>query len=161
MSLMKRERRTAWPLDMVWTDDPLDRAFRDMFQDFLSGRGLMDKAFEGSKLMRVEEFLEDDNTCVIRAELPGIDPDKDVEISVSDGVLHVHAEREERKEEERPDGYRSEFSYGSFERNIRLPEGATEEDIKASYNDGILEIRVPAPAAKEVKPAAKIPIQRA
>ncbi len=120
----------------------------------------MDRFFEGrTGLMRVEEYVEDD-TCVIRAELPGIDPDKDVEISIEDGLLHVRAEREERKEEERPSGYRSEFHYGSLHRSIRLPEGTTEADIKATYKNGILEVRVPAPKAVEEAPAkAKIPIE--
>lgn len=158
MSLIKRERRAAWPVDTMWSEDWFDQAFRDMFRDFLSSEGQLGKAFEGmSNLMRVEEFVEGD-TCVIRAELPGIDPEKDVEISVSDGIMHLQAVRRERSEEERPDGYRSEFRYGSLERRFRLPQGTTEKDIKATYHDGILEVRVPAP--KQVKPAARIPIAR-
>ncbi|HET9760936.1 MAG TPA: Hsp20/alpha crystallin family protein [Nocardioidaceae bacterium] len=158
MSLIKRERRAAWPVDTMWSEDWFDQAFRDMFRDFLSSEGQLGKAFEGmSNLMRVEEFVEGD-TCVIRAELPGIDPDKDVEISVSDGIMHLQAVRRERSEDERPDGYRSEFRYGSLERRFRLPQGTTEKDIKATYHDGILEVRVPAP--KQVKPAARIPIAR-
>lgn len=160
MSLMKREQHSGWPLDMVWPEDRIDRAFRDMFRSFFGGEGWPERPFEGmSHLLRVEEFIEGD-TCVIRAELPGIDPSKDVEISVVDGILHLRAEREERKEEDRPDGYRSEFHYGSLERSIRLPEGATEKDIKATYKDGILEVKVPAPKAAEPKPAKKIPIAR-
>ena len=158
MSLIKRERRAAWPVDTMWSEDWFDQAFRDMFRDFLSSEGQLGKAFEGmSNLMRVEEFVEGD-TCVIRAELPGIDPAKDVEISVSDGIMHLQAVRRERSEDERPDGYRSEFRYGSLERRFRLPQGTTEKDIKATYHDGILEVRVPAP--KQVKPAARIPIAR-
>ena len=158
MSLIKRERRAAWPVDTMWSEDWFDQAFRDMFRDFLSSEGQLGKAFEGmSNLMRVEEFVEGD-TCVIRAELPGIDPDKDVEISVSDGIMHLQAVRRERSEDERPDGYRLEFRYGSLERRFRLPQGTTEKDIKATYHDGILEVRVPAP--KQVKPAARIPIAR-
>ena len=158
MSLIRRERRPAWPMDTMWSEDWVDQAFRDMFRDFLSGEGQLGKAFEGmSNLIKVEEFVEGD-TCVIRAELPGIDPEKDVEISVADGIMHLQAVRKERSEEERPEGYRSEFRYGSLERRFRLPQGTTEEDIKASYHDGILEVRVPAP--KQAKPAAKIPIAR-
>lgn len=157
MSLIRRDR-PAWPLDTMWGEDWVDRAFRDMFRDFLTGEGQLGKAFEGmSNLMKVEEFVEGD-TVVIRAELPGIDPEKDVEISVADGIMHLQAVRRERSEEERPEGYRSEFRYGSLERRFRLPQGTTEQDIKATYQDGILEVRVPAP--KQVKPAAKIPIAR-
>jgi len=153
MSLVKREN--AWPLDVVLTEDRVDRMFRDMF------RGLLGDSWAGlpeGRPIKVEEFVED-GTVVIRAELPGIDPDEDVDITVADGVLHVVATREERSEEERPEGYRSEFHYGSLERHIRLPECAEADDITATYRDGILEVRIPAPADIE-KPAAKVEITR-
>jgi HSP20 family protein len=155
MSVMKRERR---PMELSWPEDRIDRVFRDMFRDFFTRGIAMDRFFEGwPNPMHVEEFAEGD-TWVIRAELPGIDPDKDVDIDVSDGVLHVQARREERKEEERPSGYHSEFHYGTFQRSIRLPEGATEADVKATYEDGILEVRVPVPKA-EAKTPTKVPIE--
>ena len=131
-----------------------------MLRNFFTGEGMLDRVFQtGSHLMRVEEYLDGD-TCVIRAELPGIDPDKDVEISVADGVLHLRAEREEHTEERRPEGYRSEFHYGSLARSIRLPEGATEADVSATYKDGILEIRVPAPKEAATAAPTKIQISR-
>ena len=113
---------------------------------------------ESPESMRVEEFTEG-NDAVVRVEMPGIDPDKDVEISVTDHTLRVHAERREGTETEEKGGYRSEFRYGSFTRTVSLPTGATEKDVKATYKDGILEVRVPIDkAAAESK---KIPIQRA
>lgn len=162
MSLMKSEAKSVWPLDRVWSEDRIERAFRDLFRGFFSGEGMLDTVLDtGPGLMRVEEILEDE-TLVIRAEMPGIDPEKDVDISVSDGFLHIHAEREERTEEERQNGYRSEFRYGTFERSLELPEGTVESDITASYKDGILEVRVPAPPAlEEVAPEpVRIPIQK-
>jgi HSP20 family protein len=86
---------------------------------------------------RVEEYLED-GTYVLRAELPGLDPAKDVEILVRDGVLTVNAERRV----ERKDGGRSEFHYGAFTRSVALPQGAREDDITATYADGILIVKV-------------------
>jgi HSP20 family molecular chaperone IbpA len=86
---------------------------------------------------RVEEFLED-GTYVLRAELPGLDPAKEVEILVRDGVLTVNAERRE----ERKESGRSEFHYGAFTRSVLLPQGAQEDDISATYADGILIVRV-------------------
>lgn len=101
-------------------------------------------------LLRIEEFRED-GTLVVRADLPGIDPDSDVELSVSDGMLYIHALR---REEEK--GYlRRELRYGSLSRALPLPEGITESDITATYKAGILEIRVPEP---KQEPAKKIPI---
>lgn len=108
--------------------------------------------------MRVEEFV-DDETLVVRAELPDLDPDKDVELSVSDGLLHIHAEREEKSEHKEKDSYRSEFRYGSFRRTIALPPGTSDEDIQATYKDGVLEVR--APMMKETKPpVTRVPITR-
>jgi len=158
MSLIKRERHLGWPLETVWSQDLVDTAFGDMFRNFFGGEGVLDRA-QGAHALRLEEFLEDD-TCVIRAELPGIDPEKDVDISIADGVLHLRAEREERSEEKRPDGYRSEFHYGLLARSIRLPEGATEADVTASYKDGILEVRVPAPKPAVEPTPTKIPVAR-
>lgn len=96
--------------------------------------------------IRVEEERRDDHV-VIRAELPGIDPDKDVEITLSEGMLHIRAERRQEIKEESEGRVRSEFRYGSFERSLPLPKGATEQDVQASYRDGILEITVPVAAA--------------
>lgn len=96
----------------------------------------------GEDLIRVDEF-RDGSTEVIRAELPGIDPAKDVELTVADGVLRIKAERrtDERSEDK---GYtRHEMRYGSLTRTLPLPEGVQESDISASYRDGILEVRVP------------------
>lgn len=150
MSLIRRERHPVWPPQTAWSQDLVDSAFSDVFGTLFGGE---------TQVMRVEEYLEDD-TCVIRAELPGIDPDKDVEITVADGVVHLRAEREERSDEERPDGYRSEFRYGRLTRSIRLPQGADETDVTASYRDGILEIRVPAPEAGSAPALTRIPIAR-
>jgi HSP20 family protein len=158
MSVIKRESRTAWPaMEFAWPDERIDRAFRDMFRDFFAGRALGERFADGlANPIHLEEFVDND-TCVIRAELPGIDPDKDVEITVADGVLDLRAHREERTEDKRPDGYRSEFHYGSFRRAIRLPKGMKEEDVKATYKDGILEVRVP---IGELTPApTKIPVE--
>lgn len=109
--------------------------------------------------MRVEERVEDD-TYVLRAELPGIDPDEDVEIFVQDGMVTIKAERhEEVKSEEEKGTYRTEFHYGSFSRTLPLPAGADESAVSASYADGILEVRVPVGAPETPEPRT-VPITR-
>lgn len=91
----------------------------------------------------VEEFVDGD-TLLVRAELPGIDPEQDVEIIVSDNMLHLQAERHQDVQAMGANGLaRQEFHYGSFSRSIPLPAGAKEDDIEAHYNDGILEVRMP------------------
>lgn len=150
--LLKRQRREVEP-----TEEP--DVFDRMFDDWMSmwpfrGFGRFPR-WASDDLIRVDEF-RDNGALVVRAELPGIDPEKDVEVTVADGMLHIQAERrEEEKTEDR--GYlRRELRYGSFARSLPLPVGVTESDIKASYKDGILEIRLPAP-----EPATKkIPISR-
>jgi HSP20 family protein len=93
-------------------------------------------------LIRLEDEIEDGH-YVIRAELPGIDPAKDVDITVTDGQLTIKAERSEKKQSKG----RSEFSYGSFMRSVTLPAGADEDDITASYDKGILTVSVALPDA--------------
>ncbi|ORA22616.1 Hsp20/alpha crystallin family protein [Mycobacterium aquaticum] len=89
-------------------------------------------------LMRIEDEVTEEH-YELRAEIPGIDPGSDVHITVSDGQLTVKAERTERVDI----NSRSEFSYGSFLRTVTLPAGADEEAITASYDRGILTVRVP------------------
>lgn len=157
MSLIRL--RSLWPVEPTWTDERIDRMFHTMIRDLFAGGAVASPLLdEPPSTLRIEEFLEDD-VAVIRAELPGIDPEKDVEITVTDGVLHLSARREERAEEKRPDSYRSEFRYGSFERHLRLPEGTTEADVKASYKDGILEVRVPMPTPLPEPAVTKVPIE--
>ena len=107
-------------------------------------------------LLPIEEFRED-GTLVVRADLPGIDPDKDVELTVSDGMLYIHAERREEKKREETGYLRRELRYGSLSRALPLPKGTTESDITAAYEAGILEIRVPEPKQETAK---KIPISK-
>jgi HSP20 family molecular chaperone IbpA len=86
---------------------------------------------------------------VVRAELAGIDPAKDVEVTVGSGYLNIHAERYDQTETK----HRSEFRYGSFTRSLPLPAHVNEDDVTASYADGILEISVG--MHKEKKEAVK------
>jgi HSP20 family protein len=117
----------------------------------------LDRMFEGAEPMRVEEFRDGD-TLVVKAEMPGIDPDTDVEIDVSDHTLRLRAERRQESRSEEAGRVRSEFSYGSFARQVPLPVGATEDDVKATYKDGILEVRIPIDSGRAE--ARKIPVQR-
>ena len=124
--------------------------FADFFSAFPSFAGI--RSTFDTRLMRLEDETVD-GRYEVRAEIPGIDPEKDVNITVRDGQLTIKAERSEKKEF---DG-RSEFSYGSFVRTVSLPAGANEDDIKATYDKGILSVSVavsaPASAEKHVKVA--------
>ena len=119
--------------------------FSELFTTFPSFAGL--RPVVDTRLMRLEDEIKE-GRYEVRAEIPGIDPSKDVDITVRDGELTIKAERTEQKEF----NGRSEFSYGSFVRTVSLPAGANEDDIKATYDKGILTVSV---AVSEPKPAEK------
>jgi HSP20 family molecular chaperone IbpA len=102
--------------------------------------------------LRIEDYVEDD-TYVVRAEIPGIDPEKDLEVTLEEDVLTISGER---KEEQR-DRNHSELHYGSFTRSVRLPRHARTEDVNATCHDGMLEVRVQLDAAPA--PRRSIPVQ--
>jgi len=131
--------------------------FDHLFEEWLRMMPFRSMAFsrrlEAGDLIRVEEFRED-GALVVRADLPGIDPDKDVELTVSHGMLRIEAERREEEKREEKGYLRREVRYGSFSRSLSLPEGVTEADIAATYKDGVLEIRIPEPKREEAKKIA-------
>ncbi|MEU6541283.1 Hsp20/alpha crystallin family protein [Streptomyces sp. NPDC047000] len=108
----------------------------------------------GTHGIRVEEHLED-GTYVLRAELPGIDPAEDVEITVAEGMLTLRAERTEKSTEK----HRTEFRYGTFTRSVRLPAGARGDEATAEYKDGVLTVTVPVP--EKESGAKTIPVRHA
>ncbi len=112
------------------------------------------RGFGLTSYVRVEDYLED-GTYVLRAELPGIDPDRDVSLTVENGMLTI---RGERREEEK-DKNRHELHYGAFTRSVPLPREVSPDDIRATYTDGVLEVRVPRPT-KEAEPVP-IKVERA
>jgi HSP20 family molecular chaperone IbpA len=95
---------------------------------------------------RVEDYTED-GTYTIRAELPGLDPEKDVEVTVESGMLTIHAERREETKADR----HSEFKYGSLTRSVTLPQGTDPDKITASYDKGILKVTIPVPEGAKPK----------
>lgn len=103
--------------------------------------------------VRVEDFVED-GEYVLRAELPGIDPDKDLSVQVDGNIVTI---RGERSEETRTKN-RRELHYGSFSRSVTLPTGVDATGIRADYTDGVLELR--ASMSEADTEARTIPIQR-
>jgi HSP20 family protein len=119
----------------------------------------LDPADEPARI-RVDEYV-DDRTLVGRAALPGVDPAKEIEGSVANGVLHIGAERQEKGRQSDKDLAHSVLRYGSFKRNVPLPKGVRDEDIKASYRDRVLEVRTPIPqAGGPASEEKRLPISR-
>jgi len=105
--------------------------------------------------MRVEDFVQD-GSYVIRAELPGIDPEKDVTVTVAGGILTIKAERHE----ESTGKHHSEFRYGTFSRSVALPAGADEDHIEATCSHGVLEVTVKLAAKDTDTGARQIPVRQ-
>ena len=119
-TLLHRDPKTIFPDLVDWFEEP-----------FLTLRPYLGQP------IKIEEYVEDDH-YMIRAELAGIDPEKDVEVMVGSGYLTIRAQRSDKIETK----HRSEFRYGSFSRTIGLPAHADEDAITASYRDGILTISI-------------------
>ena len=92
---------------------------------------------------------ETDKEVVYALDLPGI-PEEDISIEFEDGALTVSAERERTQEVSDDKLYRYERRFGSFSRTIGLPQGVSEDQIKAAYDNGVLEIHVAKP--EQAKP---------
>jgi HSP20 family protein len=90
------------------------------------------------------EMYQRNNELVVRADLPGINRE-DITVDITDDAVTIQGERQQDEESERGGVYRSERRYGSFCRVISLPEGAITEQAKALFNEGVLEITMPAP----------------
>ena len=110
--------------------------------------------FLTGQVFRLEEAMQDDR-YVVRAELPGLDPENDIEVIVEGRILTIRAER--RQQDNGP--CRSEFRYGSLARAVTLPGRVEAADVSARYDKGVLEVSVP---VSVVKPeGTRIPIENA
>lgn len=97
---------------------------------------------------------------VVTLELPGVDVEKDVDIEVAEGRLTISGERRDMTEDRDKDGQVlvRELRYGSFRREFALPEGITADNVEATYDKGLLEVRVREVTKPEVPPQ-KVRIQ--
>jgi HSP20 family protein len=109
--------------------------------------------FAGEHWLPEVDVLEKEGQVVIRADLPGVKKE-DVQVAIEGDLLTIRGSRHEEKEVKEKDYYRSERSMGEFQRTIALPDGTSAEAIKASYQDGVLEVTIPrpnAPASKRIE----------
>jgi HSP20 family protein len=96
----------------------------------------------------VVDVYDNDDSIVIKAELPGIDKEG-IEIDVKDRVLTLKGERSSESEVKDDNYYRRERSFGKFERAFNLPADVDPDKIKADYKDGVLKIDIPKPEEKK------------
>jgi len=124
----------------------IDRLFDDFSPSLAVGRDLSE--------VRCRMDVADTKEGVeLTVELPGLD-EKDVEVTVSDGLLTVSGQKKFETEQKDKNYRFVERGYGSFSRSVALPEGVKVDDIKASLNKGVLKVTVPTPAKPEAKKIA-------
>ncbi|RLB07000.1 MAG: Hsp20/alpha crystallin family protein [Deltaproteobacteria bacterium] len=119
--------------------DTLRREMDRLWDRFFSERPL---EWLGGQWTPSLDVSETKDKVVVKAEIPGIDP-KDIDVSLSNGVLTIKGEKKQEREEKDENYHLVERSYGSFSRAVRLPAEVQEDKVKASYKDGVLKITLP------------------
>ncbi len=144
----------------LWPDE-LDRFFDRAMRGFRPRRRFL-RGFPA--LWREEAWMPDmdvfdrEGKTVMRLDLPGIRRE-DIEVEVQGDTLVIRGHREEEKEVKEEHYYCAERATGEFSRAITLPEGVLAESIDATYQDGILEVVIPKPAATETPASAKVQVR--
>jgi len=155
----EKETRAVTPwrpfMDLTRWDRDMDRMMDDFF-----GRRFRpwwpDRWFRTDEMevrAPVVDVFEDKNDIVIKAELPGMDKDN-IEVNLTDNTLTIKGEKKKEEEVKEENYYRCERAYGSFVRSVELPKAVHADKVKASFKNGILEVRVPKTEeakAKEIK----------
>jgi HSP20 family protein len=102
----------------------------------------------GRRWLPAMDLVEDGGEYVLKADLPGLS-EEDVNIEVEDNVLTISGERKSEHEERKDGYYRVERASGSFSRSLTLPEGVDPESVRASFERGVLEVRIPKPEQRK------------
>jgi HSP20 family protein len=136
----------------------IDRLFDQFFRGFnLPMRGGFDafSALEGNLLKPRVDLSATDNEYLLTVEIPGVS-EKDVSVDISNGAMTIKGEKKLEKEDKDKDYYRIERSYGSFQRVLSLPEDVDQDNIQATFKNGVLSIAMPRKALPkgEVKKVA-------
>ena len=131
--------------ELTTLQNEMNRLFSTFF-DNPAGNGTNGPALR--RWVPAMDFVETDDHFVLKADLPGLDAN-DVNIEVEDNVLTVSGERKVEHETQREGYYRLERSSGEFRRSLTLPEGVKLDDIAASFDKGVLEIRIPKPEQRK------------
>lgn len=147
------------PEELVELDSPLAEFFRTLTSPW-PFRPLL-ALTPGKHFIPTADVFSRNGDLVVKIDLPGVEP-KDIHVKVFDGALTVTGERKADKEVKEEGYYRKETTYGFFERHMSVPKGIKETDIKAEYDNGVLEILMPRPAKTEELPKVKeIPVKQA
>jgi len=132
--------------------DMVSRIFRQFDPEL---GGLIHEDFGLSHLPAVD-ISETDTEVTVSADLPGLD-EKDVQVTLENEVLTIRGERKYEHVEKNKNYHRVERSYGTFHRSITLPEGINQDDVKATFSKGVLNVRIgKRPNAKPLRRRIKV-----
>jgi HSP20 family protein len=120
----------------------VNRLFGTLF-DTPIGAGVASRSWVPSM-----DLVEEEDQYVLRADLPGLS-DQDVKIELEDNVLSISGTRKSEHESRKEGYYRVERASGSFSRSLTLPEGVDPESIRAEFENGVLEVRIPKPEERK------------
>jgi HSP20 family protein len=123
----------------------MNRLFNTFFETS-GGQGGVPSA--SRRWLPAMDLVESGDEFVLRADLPGLS-EEDVNIELEDNVLTISGERKSEHEERKEGYYRLERASGSFSRSLTLPEGVDPEKVKASFDRGVLEVRIPKPEQRK------------
>lgn len=144
----KQELQKAEPKRALSPFEEIDRMFEDYFSRGWMrpfrwewpSLGEMAKPFEG-KMPKVD-VIERDDEVVVKAELPGVEK-KDLDVSVTENSVTIKGTTSHEAKEEKGDYYRCEISRGAYARTVALPSYVDADKAKASFKDGVLELKLP------------------
>jgi HSP20 family protein len=123
----------------------MNRLFNTFFE---GGSGPANGGTQLRRWLPAMDLVEGKDDFVLRADLPGLG-ESDVNIEVEDNVLTISGKRDAEHEDRKEGYYRVERASGSFQRSLTLPEGVDPEAIKASFDKGVLEVRIPKPEQRK------------
>jgi HSP20 family protein len=148
------------PLDIFAAmRDEMDRVFGQFERGFAGWPSVFRRGNRDVALFVPElDVRESTNAITIEAELPGVD-EKDVSVTMANGVLAIKGEKRQEKEEKTDNYYLAERSYGTFERSLRLPDTIDDTKVEAKFDKGVLRVTM-AKKSEAVKAERKIEIKK-
>jgi HSP20 family protein len=126
----------------------LQQEMNRLFNTFFDAPSAGNAGSTARRWVPAMDLVETDDHFVLRADLPGLSSG-DVELSLEDNVLTISGERKAEHEERREGYYRVERATGSFSRSLTLPEGVDGDAIAATFEHGVLEVRIPKPEQRK------------
>ena len=155
-TLEKREERGELGARLAATPFSFVRRFAEemdnLFEDFNLRRDWLAPVLgSGAGIWSPQvEMLQRNGELIVRADLPGLTKDE-VKVEITDNAITIEGERRGEKEEKHEGFYRSERSYGKFYRRLPIPEGVDVKDAEATFQNGVLEVKMKASKREQQK----------